>query len=241
MQQHLNGIVTLLSKKQKEQELQIAREEWEQNRKEEEERNRVEWIYGTWEYSLVVDMGRYLGGRKQMNSKVIISEDNITVYTNGELDYNGGYTIENGAIIYDRHNGYCSSLPLDFTNKRIEADRNGKYFTKVSSSYSNGYPSTSSSASTNTSSYTTFRTEADVWAYLSSTVFYGRGTHFRITQRYLEVNGSPQTGGVRVVNFNGSRATLQTSDPYSGGQILTLYINAANGSVSSGGEVYYAK
>ncbi|WP_305257429.1 WG repeat-containing protein [uncultured Duncaniella sp.] len=239
MEQHLNGLMASLLEKHNEQLRREAEEE--RIRQEEEERKRVEWIYGTWEYSMVVDMGRYLGGRKQMNSKMIISEDNLTSYTNGKLDYNGGYTIENGAIIYDRHNGYCSSLPLDFTNKRIEADRNGKYFTKVSSSYSNGYPSTSYSTSANASSYTTFRTEADVWAYLSSTVYYGRGTHFRITQRYLEVNGSPQTGGVRVVNFNGSRATLQTSDPYSGGQILTLYINAANGSVSSGGEVYYAK
>lgn len=239
MQQHLNGLMASLLEKHNEQLRREAEEE--RIRQEEEERNRIEWIYGTWEYNMVVDMGRYLGGRKQMNGRIIISEDNLTSYTNGKLDYSGGYTIENGAIIYDRHNGYCSSLPLDFTNKRIEADRNGKYFTKVSSSYSNGYPSTSYSTSASTSSYTTFRTEADVWAYLSSTVYYGRGTHFRITQRYLEVNGSPQTGGVRVVNFNGSRATLQTSDPYSGGQILTLYINAANGSVSSGGEVYYAK
>lgn len=43
MEQHLNGLVTLLSKKHKEQELQIAREEWEQQRKEEEERSRQEY------------------------------------------------------------------------------------------------------------------------------------------------------------------------------------------------------
>lgn len=43
MEQHLNGLVNLLSKKHEEQELQIAREEWEQNRKEEEERRRQEY------------------------------------------------------------------------------------------------------------------------------------------------------------------------------------------------------
>lgn len=237
MEQHLNGLMASLLEKHNEQLRREAEEE--RIRQEEEERNRVKWIYGTWEYSMVVDMGRYLGGRKQMNSKLIISEDNITVYTNGKLDYSGGYTIEDGAIKYDRHNDYCMSLPLDYTNKRIEADRNGKYFTKVSSSASGGY--TSNAASSNNSQYTTFRTEADVWAYLSSTIFYGRGTRFRLTPRYMEVDGSPATGGVRVINFSGSRATLQASSPYIGGSIVTLYVNAANGSISSGGEVYYSK
>lgn len=237
MEQHLNGLMASLLEKHNEQLRREAEEE--RIRQEEEERNRVKWIYGTWEYSMVVDMGRYLGGRKQMNSKLIISEDNITVYTNGKLDYSGGYTIEDGAIKYDRHNDYCMSLPLDYTNKRIEADRNGKYFTKVSSSASGGY--TSNAASSNNSQYTTFRTEADVWAYLSSTIFYGRGTRFRLTPRYMEVDGSPATGGVRVINFSGSRATLQASSPYIGGSIVTLYVNAANGSISSGGEVFYSK
>lgn len=238
MQQHLNGLMSSLLKKHNEQLRREAEEE--RIRQEEEERKRVEWIYGTWEYSRTVNRGAYLGGVKSESSKLIISEDNLTVYFNGNLSYNGSYVIENENIVYDRSNGSALVIRLDFSSHRIEFDRN-RYYNKVSSSYSNGYASTSYSTSANTSSYTTFRTEADVWAYLSSTVFYGRGTHFRITQRYLEVNGSPQTGGVRVVNFNGSRATLQTSDPYSGGQILTLYINAANGSVSSGGEVYYAK
>lgn len=42
MEQHLNGLVTLISKKHKEQELQIAREEWEQSRREEEAQKRQE-------------------------------------------------------------------------------------------------------------------------------------------------------------------------------------------------------
>lgn len=239
MQQHLNGLMASLLEKHNEQ---LRREvEEERIRQEEEERNRVEWIYGTWEYSMVVDMGRYLGGRKQMNSKLIISEDNITVYTNGKLDYNGGYTIEDGAIKYDRHNDYCMSLPLDYTNKRIEADRNGKYFTKVSSSYSNGYPSTSYSTSANTSSYTTFRTEADVWAYLSDHTFSGNGTSFRITPRYMSINGNPATGAVRVSNIRGSSATLSASSPYLGGQSFIMYLNASNGSITSDGLTYYAR
>lgn len=43
MEQHLNGLMASLSKKHKEQELQIAREEWEKQRKEEEERSRQEY------------------------------------------------------------------------------------------------------------------------------------------------------------------------------------------------------
>lgn len=84
----------------------------------------------------------------------------------------------------------------------------------------------------------TFRTKADVWAYLSSTIFYGRCTRFRITPQCMEVDGSPATGGVRVTNFGGSRATLQASSPYIGGQTVTLYVTASNGSISSGGEVF---
>lgn len=233
MEQHLNGLMASLLDSHNEQ-LRRAAEEERQKQEEEERQKQKEWLYGTWEYSGTMDFGSYLGGVKRVSSKLIISEGNLRVYDNGELVYNGYYEIRDNEMVYDSRNGSSFVIKFDSSSHRIEFDR-GKYYSKVSTSSYN------SSSSTYSSSSTTFRTEADVWAYLSSTVYYGRGTRFRITPRYLEVNGSPQTGGVRIVNFNGSRATLQTSDPYSGGQILTLYINAANGSVSSGGEVYYAK
>lgn len=233
MEQHLNGLMASLLDSHNEQ-LRRAAEEERQKQEEEERQKQKEWLYGTWEYSGTMDFGSYLGGVKRVSSKLIISEGNLRVYDNGELVYNGYYEIRDNEIVYDSRNGSSFVIKFDSSSHRIEFDR-GKYYSKVSTSSYN------SSSSTYSSSSTTFRTEADVWAYLSSIVYYGRGTRFRITPRYLEVNGSPQTGGVRIVNFNGSRATLQTSDPYSGGQILTLYINAANGSVSSGGEVYYAK
>lgn len=233
MEQHLNGLIASVLNSHNEQ-LRRAAEEERQRREEEERQRHSEWIYGTWEYNGSIDMGRYLGGIKRVSSKLIISDGNLKVYDNGELVYNGYYEIRDNEIVYDSRNGSSFVIKFDSSSHRIEFD-SGRYYSKVSSSSSNNSTSSYSSSST------TFRTEADIWAYLSSTVYYGRGTRFRITPRYLEVNGSPQTGGVRIVNFNGSRATLQTSDPYSGGQILTLYINAANGSVSSGGEVYYAK
>lgn len=231
MEQHLNGLMASLLDEHKEQLRRVA--EAERQRREDEKRQRQkEWLYGTWEYNGTIDMGRYLGGVKRVSSQLIISDGNLRVYDNGELVYNGYYEIRDNEIVYDSRNGSCFVIKFDSYSHRIEFDH-GKYYSKISSSIN--------SSSSSYSSSTTFRTETDVWAYLSSTVYYGRGTRFRITPRFLEVNGSPETGGVRVINFNGSRATLQTSDPYSGGQILTLYVNAANGSVSSGGEVYYAR
>lgn len=237
MEQHINEVIESL-RRQHNQQLVAERQ-----RQEEEERQRQrEWLYGTWEYNGTIDMGRYLGGVKRVTSKLVITEDNLKVYDNGELEYNGSYEIEDNRIVYDRHNGYSSVLPFDRDTRKISLDHSsqGRCYTKTSNATTSYSSSTNTFTNPSYSSTTTFRTEADVWAYLSSTVYYGRGTRFRITQRYLEVNGSPQTGGVRVINYNGSRATLQTTDPYSG-QVLTLYINAANGSVSSGGEVYYAK
>ncbi|MDE5829951.1 MAG: WG repeat-containing protein [Duncaniella sp.] len=231
MEQHLNGLMASLLDSHNEQ-LRRTAEEERQKREEEERQRQREWLLGTWEYNGTIDMGRYLGGVKRVSSKLIISDGNLRVYDNGELVYNGYYEIRDNEIVYDIRNGSSFVIKFDSSSHRIEFDR-GKYYSKISSSIT--------SSSSSYSSSTTFRTEADVWAYLSSTVYYGRGTRFRITPRFLEVNGSPETGGVRVINFNGSRATLQTSDPYSGGQMLTLYVNAANGSVSSGGEVYYAK
>lgn len=235
MEQHLKGLVASVTDKHNKYLLEEQRRQWE-----EERRQQREWLYGIWEYNGTIDMGVYLGGVKRVTSKLFITEDNITVYDNGSLEYNGSYEIEDDKIVYDKHNGSAIVLPFDRDTHKISLGQ-GKYYTKTSNSTSSYSYSSNNNSYSSSYSTTTFRTEADVWAYLSSTAYYGRGTRFRITQRYLEVNGSPQTGGVRVVNFNGSRATLQTSDPYSGGQILTLYVNAANGSISSGGEVYYAK
>lgn len=237
MEQHINEVIESL-RRQHNQQLVAERQ-----RQEEEERQRQrEWLYGTWEFSGTIDMGRYLGGVKRVTSKLVITEDNLKVYSNGELEYNGSYEIEGNQIVYDRHNGYSSVLPFDRDTRRISLDHSfqGRYFTKTSNSTSNYTYSSNSHTNPSYSSTPTFRTESNVWAYLSSTIYYKGDTRFRITPRCIEVDWQPASNAVRLVSFSGSRATLQTTDPYSG-QVLTLYINAANGSVSSGGEVYYAK
>lgn len=232
MEQHINEVIESLRIQHNRQ--LVA----ERQRQEEEERQRQrDWLYGTWEFSGTIDMGRYLGGVKRVTSKLIISEDNLKVYNNGELEYNGFYEIEGSQIVYDRHNGYSSVLPFDRDTHKISLGQ-GKYYSKISNSTSS-YSYSSNNNSSDTSN-TTFRTESNVWAYLSSTIYYKGGTRFRITPRCIEVDWQPASNAVRLVSFSGSRATLQTVDPYSG-QVLTLYVNAANGSVSSGGEVYYAK
>lgn len=238
MKQHLNGLMASLLEKHNEQLRREAEEE--RIRQEEEERKRIEWIYGTWEYSHTVNRGVYLGGVKSESSKLIISENNLTVYFNGRLSYNGSYVIEGDQIVYDRSIGSALVIQLDFSSHRIEFDRN-KYFNKVSSSDRAGYVSNSHSSSFSNSSYTTFRTEADVWAYLSDHTFSGNGTSFRITQRYMSINGSPATGAVRVSNIRGSSATLSASSPYLGGQSFIMYLNASNGTITSDGLTYYAR
>lgn len=240
MEQHLNGLMSSCLDRHNEQLRREAEEE--RMRQEEEERQRQrEWLYGTWEYNGTIDMGRYLGGVKRVTSRLIITEDNLKCYDNGRLEYNGYYEIEDGQIVYDRHNGSCIALPLDTYSHRIQFDRNGKYYNKVSSSTSGGYSSNSYPSSSNNSSYTNFRTETDVWAYLSSHSFSADGVTIRVSQRYLEINGTPATGAVRVSNIRGSSATLTASSPYQGGQTLTMYLNASNGTINNAGTTFYAR
>ena len=232
MEQHLNGLVAHLADQHNEQLLEEQRRQWE-----EERRQQREWLYGTWEYNGTIDMGVYLGGVKRVTSKLVITEDNITVYDNGSLEYNGSYEIEGDRIVYDRHNGYAMILPFDIVTHEISFDK-GKSYSKTSSATSN-YSSNYNSYSNSTSS-TTFRTVADVWAYLSDHTFTGNGTSFRISERYISINGTPATGGVRVSNIRATSATLSASSPYLGGQQIILYLNAANGTIISDGLTYYA-
>lgn len=50
--------------------------------------------------------------------------------TNGNVIYQGRFTIENGQIVFDRRNGHCSTLDIDNNNKRIGDSRAGLWFSK---------------------------------------------------------------------------------------------------------------
>lgn len=80
-----------------------------------------------------------------MTCKLVISEDNLRVYNNGSLEYNGTYEIEDDRIVYDRHNGSAIVLPFDKDSRKISLGQ-GKYYSKTSSSTSS-YSSNSSNSS----------------------------------------------------------------------------------------------
>lgn len=216
----------------------------EAERKAREEAMRREWFYGTWEYSGYSHLRHNFG--KHFTVKLFISKNNLTQYFDNRLDYNGPYTLEGNKIVFD-HTGYRTAINLDFNSQRLEYGR-GEYFHKVSSSTSSStsgssYSSsgTSSSSSSSYSSSTTFRTEADVWAYLSGRKFTSGSTSIRIYPQYLEVSGRPTTGAVRVSNIRGSRATLSASSPMMGGQTIYLNLNAANGTIENDGTYFYSR
>ncbi|MCM1222110.1 MAG: WG repeat-containing protein [Lachnospiraceae bacterium] len=243
MKNHLDELVASISQRHQEQ-----LEEERRRQEEEERRQKREWLYGTWEYNGTIDLGYYLGGVRRVSSKLIISEDNLKVYIDGRLDYNGTYEIRDGEneIIYNRHSGSYNSITFYPYNREIEFDR-GKYYTKTSSStssssyYSSPQTFSYDNSSTRQSSNTTLRTEADVWAYLEGRRFYGRGSRWEITQPCIYVNGKPATGGVRVSNIRGNSATLSASSPYLGGQTIIFYLNSSDGTIMNDGVYYHSR
>lgn len=127
----------LAYERQREEE-RIAEEE---RRIQEEEEERLaamkpNWIQGTWVYS-----------SSYGTSKVVISGNNIVVYMDGSLVYNGSYEIRDGNLYYNRHNGMSDYIVLDKNSQRLKADES-TYFNKVSSS-------SSTSSSNNGSVYST--------------------------------------------------------------------------------------
>lgn len=92
----------------------------------------TDWIYGVWEYDGTIDYGPYLGGVKRINCRLVITKSGLKSYTDGQLEYNGSYRVRNGSeIVYDETRNYCTVLPLDHANHRIELG-GGKYYKKIS-------------------------------------------------------------------------------------------------------------
>ena len=105
----------------------LAYEKQQQEEQQAEEARRIaamkpDWIQGTWVYS-----------SSYGTSKVVISDDNIAVYMDGNLVYNGSYVIEDGHLVYNRHNGMSDYIILDRNSQRLMADET-TYFNRASSS-----------------------------------------------------------------------------------------------------------
>jgi len=93
-----------------------------------------EWIQGTWVYP-----------SSYGTSKVVINGDNIAVYMDGSLVYNGSYVIEDGNLVYNRHNGMSDYIIIDSNSQRLKADET-TYFNKASSNSNNSSSYGSSNA-----------------------------------------------------------------------------------------------
>lgn len=85
--------------------------ELQEAQRQEESMGDLSWIYGTWRY------------RSSYGTCVInVSEDNLIVNINGEITYDGPYTIEDGRIVYGRGNGMANVITIDNVNHRLMAD-----------------------------------------------------------------------------------------------------------------------
>lgn len=114
----------------------MAYEKKQQEERQAEEARRIaamkpNWIQGTWVYSSLYG-----------TSKVVINGDNIAVYIEGNLVYNGSYVIEDGHLIYNRHNGMSDYIILDRNSQRLMADET-TYFTRSGESNYSGSSSSS--------------------------------------------------------------------------------------------------
>lgn len=206
----------------------------EQKRKEEEEEaERLrkmaqdrEWIYGTWTAHVVIN-DPYLG-RLESNDKLIISQSNIQVYRNGNLEYSGAYDIENGAIRYDRRNGSALVIPIDAANKRLEFG-DGNYYSK------SGATSSSQSSTNQNSSSRPFRTQADVMSYLSSHTFAKDGNVLKFKQDGIYLNGRAVTLAPTVNSFSENTAIVIGKN---GAETYIFSIDVKNGKVYNGGNTY---
>lgn len=63
---------------------------------------------------------------------------------------------------------------------------------------------------------TTFHSDSDVIAYLSSNSFTHNGVSISVSGGNMYLNGQCVSGAISVVNFNSTRAQLEAHSPYSG-------------------------
>lgn len=184
------------------------------------------WIQGNW-----------ICNTPYGESRLGISGDYITVFSNGRPDYTGTYTIEDNHIVYDRHDGYSSYVIIDRENQRLMADENTP-MRRFESSSSNSYP-------TNRNSHrnTTFRTSSDVMSYVVEKTFYGNNNvRIKIDWDGIYLNGRRQySGAPQVVSFNSNKAIIKISMIPTGEMNFLVQPQEGNIIDMSDGYAYYIK
>lgn len=133
-------------------ELEEARQTYsEREQKKIQQYEDMSWMYGTWTYTAYGS-----------TSKFVISRDNITIYYDGSIEYNGTYEIRGNELHYNTHNGMSDYIIIDHNSQRLKADESS-YLSKVSSSESNV---SSESSSRDNGDYNQYSTNEGRQAYL---------------------------------------------------------------------------
>lgn len=120
-------------------------------REQKKEQQEMSWIYGTWTYTAYGS-----------TAKFIISRDNITIYSDGSIEYNGPYEIRGNELHYNTHNGMSDYIIIDNNSQRLKADETSN-LSKVSSSGGNVQ---SGSSNRNSNDYSQYSTNEGRQAYL---------------------------------------------------------------------------
>ena len=199
----------------------------------EEAKRNTEWLQGTWEYS------GYDPIAGQMSVRLIIDGDYARWYGNGKLMDSGHLEIdpEEERISFGQYTGLDIDMArqIIYTGGRSE----GTYMRKSTGGGSSGSSYSGRGSNGNTSRVTTFTTSSEVMAYVGNKFRNRSGNVIRVKSYGIICNGTQITNGVRVVSFNGSRATLTATSPYAQGT-QHFYVDASRGTITDGtGDVFY--
>lgn len=232
-----------IEQKRKEQE-QREQEQMEQERLE-QERKRIakeySWMNGEWSLSSSID-DPYVG-RIDVSLIMAINVTNRTIKIIDQSGYDGNYsgtfTIDESEhkIRWSEGNGYGGYILFDPYKERFYEEDRGRrdYFTKGSRQIGNTQSSYSSDY--------TFRSDQDVYSYLSShrftdgsfTISFGNGGTI------LYSNGNQISNAIVVRDYNSHSAILAYTSPYSRGTHIVKVDNTWGTLTDANGDIYYSR
>lgn len=159
---------------------------------------KLEWIYGTWEYD-----------SSYGNTIIVISEYGVKQYDDGDLTYDGSYTMPYDDIEADLpceiHYG-DTSIPIDYANKRLIAGRNAG-FRKVTSSTDVTINKTGSSTPSTPKIYSA---DSFMNAVSSAQIYNSEGGRLNMKHNGLWIGGnSVSPYAPKVLSFNSVGGVLQ--------------------------------
>ena len=198
----------------------------------------IDALQGTWEWRGQVKITDY----RYVNSysKLVVNGDVVINYVDGEVLDKGDIRdvdIDNGIIRFGR-DSYMEFDKDNNGNLRLYMDKSrGMLFKKATGSRVNVQDD-------NGSNVYTFRSDHDVYEYLSSHRFSSSGLtlSFRNGGTVLYSNGNQLSNALTVYDFNSRYAILTYTSPYSPGK-KTIRIDNVVGTLTDdgSGDVYYSR